>query len=212
MSKPNKKYRVAIVDDHLMFLEGMEKLLGKFENLHLAGAYLCAESLLVELPYIKANLVFLDISMPGMQGYDAVYEIKKFDPKIKVIAVTTYSDGYPAVKMLEAGVSGYVTKNLTVDFLKDVLAHIERGENYIPEEITLNASFLTKGMNLKALSSRDIEIIKEMDKGKTNKQIGEHFEVSERTIENQKHKIAQVLGVPNSLGIIAMAYKLGILS
>ena len=210
MTTSRKSYRVVIVDDHQIFTEGFERLIEIFDFLVFIKSYNNPEKFLKELPDLNVEVVFMDIEMPEMNGYDVTKEALKIKPDLKVITVSMCSDGYSAKRMLEVGACAYMTKSLTSDKIIEVFNCIENSEKYIAPEVKLNQVFQTGEMDLN-ISSNDITIIQLLSIGKTAQEIAEKLEISEKTVESEKNKLYKKFNVNSAIELVAMAFKLKIL-
>ena len=206
MSLFNKISRVAIVDDHLIFMEGFKLLLSRYKFLNIVGQYIAAEYLLRALPTVKPEIVFLDIYTDGMRGWDAVKEIHKYDPAIKVIAVTQFSQGYVVNKMLESGINGYIVKAESIKELVPLFEKLDRNEIYISSEAEFNSESGDLDLSLK-----EFDIVKLLAASKDLKNIATELDISEKTLLRYIDKLFKKFGVSTTAGIVAMAYTLKLL-
>jgi len=202
----NKISRVAIVDDHLIFMEGLKLLLSRYKFLRVVGEYISAEFLLQALPSVKPEIIFLDVYTDGIRGWDAVKEIHKLDPNIKVVAMTQFSHGYVVNKMLDSGICGYIVKTESNEELINLFERINRNEMYISPEAEFNA----KSGDLD-LTQKEFGIIRLLAADKDNQKIALELGISDKTLVREISKLYQKFGVHTTAGIVAVAYKLKIL-
>jgi DNA-binding NarL/FixJ family response regulator len=206
-----EKLKIAILDDHKLFVEGFQLLLSKFTEVELIETYANHEQLLQDLKLKSFDILFIDIHLKGYKGWDVLPEILSASPNIKAIALTISSDGYDVDKMLQAGVVAYVTKDLSIKSFNEIMNKISVGEIYITPEAALNHRFRTK-ISVADLSQREIDVIKLLGKEKTASEIAAIMNLSEKTIELEKTRIIKKLGVKNIAGIVMMGFRLKILS
>lgn len=223
LKSSNQNSRVIIVDDHTLFADGFTALLKKFKNIDVIASYRSGEDFLKDLEKTKPDIVFMDICLLGMNGIDTTKETLKRNNNIKVVAVTESDDGLTVDQMLKAGVSAYVTKNLSWQELKTAFEKIKNGEKYITPGAALNythifikstgngARKLPLSLTKNDFSERDVKIIKLIELGKKEKEMADILHISVKTIEASKKKIANRMGVKKSTEILSVAFKLKIL-
>jgi DNA-binding NarL/FixJ family response regulator len=207
----SKSYRVVIVDDHEIFIEGLSILFEKFSYVEVIASYSDPVKFMDCLVNDKPDVVFMDVELPGIKGYDLTKQAIGILPSLKVIALTMCSDGYTAKKMLDSGAVGYLTKGMTSKVIDEVFDHIKSNTIYIAPEVQLNQNFQTGDLDLN-LSNLDIQIIQLLSTGKSSSEIGAIFNISERTTELEKTKLFKKFQVNSAIELVTIAYKLKILT
>ncbi len=214
--KSDKKYKVAIIDDHCMFLEAFQTLLNTFSNVQITGCYQNVSRFEDEIQTNTPDIIFMDVQMDDINGIDATKKILAYYPKIKVVGLSQHTDGLTALEMFKAGACGYLTKAQTVVDLKAVFVSIEKGERYIGHNTAMELSYLSinqavdKNDPIKnKFTSRELSIIDWIVSGKTDKEIGQILGISAKTVDKDKRNIMKIMGVNKSTQIVAMAFKLG---
>ena len=229
MLSSNQKYRVAIVDDHPIFTDGLKLALKNFDNIEDIGVFFSTREFLEDAKENCPDIIFMDIKFKyeAMDGIEATKEICKINPNVKVVAVSMYDDGNNIQAMFEAGACGYITKDNISGILKDVFDRILNNEIYMS---VATASNLKQGiMNVKkklsessiytirnAISEKDfseleMKIIRLTNTGKTDKEIDSILNVGKKKIEYRKGEIYKKLGVKKSAAMISKAYEVGLL-
>jgi len=215
-----KAYKIAIVDDHEIFRNGLKLLLNKIEDVNVVvEASNGIEFLeLVEKYKDDIDIVFMDINMPLLDGIDTTEEIKKNYPEIKIIALTTFGDNEYFDKMIYAGAEGYMLKNSDINDFKKAIDKISHGGNYFSEEILVNftRNIVSKKIekkeksNVPELTKREIEVLGLICKGYSNDKIGEKLFISSKTVERHKRNIILKTDTHNTLNLVIYAFKTGL--
>jgi DNA-binding NarL/FixJ family response regulator len=207
------RIRIVIADDHPVFLKGLCMLLElKEPELEIAGAATTGSEAVEMARVHRADVVLLDIRMPGMDGVEAARTIRKSCPATKVVMLTTFHDRELIYDALQAGASGYLLKDARVEEIVDAIRAAHRGHVLLSSEVAraLNAdaddsrgriSEAQKTMN--SLTPREQEVLVLMVHGKDNVGIAETLGISERTVRNYVSRIYDVLGVHNRAQAIA---------
>jgi DNA-binding NarL/FixJ family response regulator len=198
-----EQVRVLIVDDHILIRQGLRKILGlepKIKVVDEAGDGQGAINLVRKL---LPQVVLMDINMPGINGIDATRIIKKELPQTGIIALTVHKDEEYVYELVRAGVSGYILKDVNPEILLETIFKVARGESVIDSAITtkllMEFNRLAVGKEekdkLEELSERELQVLKLIAKGHTNKQIGQELYISEKTVKNHITNIFRKLQV-----------------
>jgi len=201
-----KKIRIIIADDHLLIAETWASLINMDPNFEVVRVYDNTKSLIDEITEIKPDVAILDININPFSGIEATKMIKKLAPGTRVIGVSMHNQPSFAKKMMRNGAMGYVTKNSSKQEMYDAIKSVMEGQKYICAEIQKN---ITNQMlvdeddnKLSTLTEREIEIIKLIKNGMTNKEIAEQLFLSPRTVETHRARILKKLDLKNSLSLI----------
>lgn len=201
-----KKIRIIIADDHLLIAETWATLINMDQDFEVVKVYDNTKSLIDEITELKPDIAILDININPFSGIEATKMIKKLAPGTKIIGVSMHNQPSFAKKMIRNGAMGYVTKNSTKIEMYDAIRSVMKGEKYICAEIQKN---ITNQMlvddddnKLSKLTEREIEIIKLIKNGSTNKEIAEQLFLSPRTVETHRARILKKLDLKNSLSLV----------
>ena len=206
--------RVLIADDHKIMIEGLKKLLSpEFE---IAGAVEDGRELVKAAEKLRPDVIVADISMPHLNGIEAVRQIKKVHEEIKVVFLTMLPDVAYAANAFKAGASGYVLKHSAPDELVTAIQAALQGKTYITPLIAgklLQA--YEKGASgqeesLSRLSSRQREVLQLLAEGHSVKEIAAILNVSAKTVEYHKYQMMENLGIKTLAELIRYAVKQGI--
>jgi DNA-binding NarL/FixJ family response regulator len=211
-----KKPRILLADDHKIVLEGLKGLLDpEFE---LVGTVEDGRALVAQAAKLRPDVIVADISMPRLNGIDAVRQIKKTDPSIKVVFLTMHPDVTYAAGAFEVGASGFVLKHSASSELITAIKEALRGRTYVTPLIAgdLIRTYQGKGFPTAPasaeLSSRQREILQLLAEGKSAKEIGALLNISARTVEFHKYRIMELLHVKTSAELVQYAVKHGLIS
>lgn len=199
----NDMISVIIIDDHPLVLNGFEFILNNHADIRLLNTFTNAEDALKFLENNQVDVVLADINMPGMNGIDATVAVKKHEPKTQVIAISNISEGSIVQRMLDAGASGYLLKNVSASELINAIHAVMKGNNILSAEIApiMNQ---TDGAVPK-ITQREKEVLRLMTTGKTTPQIAEQMFISPLTVESHRRNLLQKFKVSNSASLIHKA-------
>ena len=208
------KYRLAILDDHPVVLQGLVNVLSGDAAFDIAGAFTSARDFLQFFSTNKVHVVLLDIILPDGNGMDLCKEIKKTAPDTIVLALSNHDERSAIMKMLENGASGYLLKNASIEELvrciHDALKHQIVFSHAIKEIIARPELKNTKEATV--LTAREKEILQLIASGITTRRIAEMLFLSKFTVENHRKNLLQKFQVKNVAGLISAASHQGLLS
>ena len=202
--------KIAITDDHVMVLRGIEAMLESTVEIHVVATYTSAQETIDGLVNTALDVLLLDINLPDINGIDLGKQLLKQYPELKIIALTNYEDLSFVRRMLKNGVHGYLLKNTDKVELISALKTVLSGDLYIQKSIRdklLNqktAKPLDNGLNIK-LTRREHEVLVGISEELTTQQISEKLFISPKTVETHRMNIMSKLGAKNSVGIIKIA-------
>jgi len=207
-----EKIRILLVDDHQIILDGLRSLLKGVNDIQVIGDALNGEEAINTLQVLTADLVLMDIDMPVLNGIDATMRIKEEFPHTKVLILTVHNESSLIRNLISIGADGYLLKNSCKEELLDAIYKVQSGEKYFSSEVTL--SLMQEDNSRDELLKSDIEFTKrELDvlrllaDGCTNKEIGEKLFISHRTVDTHRTNIMKKVGVNNVAGLISFAIK-----
>lgn len=208
----HQKYRLAILDDHPVVLEGLVNILSKRNVFEIVGAFTHAKDFLLFFNTSKVDVVLLDIILPDGNGMDLCREIKKKAPDTIVLALSNHDQRSAIMKMLENGASGYLFKNASVEELTGSIHDALNGQIVFSDAIKkIIARPGRDAGELPALTAREQEILKLIASGITTRRIAEMLFLSKFTVENHRKNLLQKFQVKNVAGLISAAGQHGLL-
>lgn len=199
-----EKIKIVLVDDHAIFLDGLQLLLKSNEKIEILEAINESNEVMSFLQNSSCTLVFLDINMPKLNGIDLLVSIKKFNKDIKVIMLSTYNDKNIINKCKSSGADGYLLKTVNKEELFEAIHSVIDNKLFFKEqkEEAKNSDLDIDFLNLNALTKREKEILHLIKEGLTNQQIADTLFLSLYTIETHRKNIKQKLGVKNTVEML----------
>jgi DNA-binding NarL/FixJ family response regulator len=206
MTKP----RVLLADDHRIVAEGLKGLLE--EEFELAGIVEDGRAMVKAARELHPDVIVADISMPHLNGIDALAQLKRDNPKVRVVFLTMHRDAAYARRALEAGAAGFVLKHSAPAELVLAVRAALQGRAFIAPDLA--AEVFRTGKKeadpVAAMTPRQREILQLLAEGKSAKEIAAALGLSARTVEDHKYRLMESLGIENSAELIHFAIKHGI--
>lgn len=204
--------KIVIADDHHILLDGLKAMLDKQDNIEVLATYDHGQALLDDLQKIKPDLALVDINMPGMQGPELTQKIKELNPGVFVITLSMYDDAAHIMEMIEAGVSGYLLKNVNDKELIDAITQVMAGKMYFSSEVSEKLTTLVMHQQRKLdqpvmpkLTERELEILKLIANEHSNAEIADILFISERTVETHRKNMLRKTNNKTIVGLIKYA-------
>lgn len=210
MSRP----RVLIADDHKIVVEGLKRLLDP--EFDVVGAVEDGRELLKAAEKLRPDVIVADISMPSLNGIEAVRQIKKVHEEMKVVFLTMHPDVAYAARAFEAGASGYVLKHSAPDELVTAIRESLQGRTYVTPLIagkllqSYKEGTYRQADTLSVLSSRQREVLQLLAEGYAVKEVAAILGVSQKTVEFHKYRMMEILGLKTLAELFRYAVKQGI--
>lgn len=193
--------RVLIADDHHVVRRGLVFFLRTQQNLEVIGEAGNGKEAVQLAKSLKPDVILMDLVMPEMDGIEATKLIKEHHPEMKIIILTSFSDQDHVIPALEAGASGYQLKDIQPDDLVSAIKKVMDGENQLHPKATshLLANLSTKGNQEKKrfeeLTKREVEVLQEIAKGRSNKEIASALFITEKTVKTHVSNLLAKLEV-----------------
>lgn len=204
------KINIALVDDHQIVIDGLLSLLRGKEKYHVAFTTNHPENALEMLGKSKVDVLLTDVMMPVMTGPELAKKVRQQYPEVRIMALSMNGEGDIVDEMIrDADICGYALKNIGQADLLKAIDKIAGGGNYFSDEVLeeLARTAQRKKENEEThLTQREIEILRMMEKERTNKQIADELFISERTVETHRKNIFRKTGASSLVGLIKYAY------
>jgi len=215
-----KEHRIVIAEDHTILREGLRVLLSSDPEFEVVGeaedgrdAIRCVENL-------SPDLVLMDLSMPRMNGLEAIKEIKKRSPETKIITLTVHKTEEYILATLQAGADGYVLKDATHSELVIAIKNVLIGKRYLDSGISKKVieGYLEGKRTLKTkspwdtLTPREREILKLIAEGYKNKEIADYLFISLKTVEKHRSNLMKKLDLHSVAALTAFAIEKGLVN
>ena len=214
----NKK-RILIVDDHQLIIDGLRGFIESNSDYQIVGEANTGTEAIRLASVLSPDLILMDIEMPEMSGIQACQEIKKSLPKIKIIIVSMHNEKQLIKKLIDQGADGYLLKNSHQKEVMDAIEKVLNNQIYLSNDVTL--SLLDKSQvksthgsdvtTIAQLTEREVEILKLVAQGMTNKEVGDSLNISHRTVDTHRTNLMKKLDVTNVAGLIRFAFKNGLI-
>jgi DNA-binding NarL/FixJ family response regulator len=220
MAVMEPKKQILIVEDHQLFREGLKAMLSPCPEYEIGGE---AEDGLEAIRLIrksKPDLVLLDLSMPRMNGFSVLKEIKAAMPEVKILVLSIHESDQYVLQAFEALADGYAIKDCSREELRMAIRSVLEGKKYISPGVAGNVlgGYLDGRKTLKGKSSldtvtqREKEILKLLGEGYQNKEIAEMLSISVKTVEKHRANIMGKLDLHNAAALTAFAFEHGLIN
>ena len=211
------------MDDHQLVLDGLTSMVAEMSNFEIIGSARNGKEGASLVLSLKPDIVLMDIDMPIMNGLEATRRIKESKLNSKIIILTMHNEASLIKKVMEIGADGYLLKNADREEFYDALQMVAKGKPYFSAEVTqslLNPNAAKQSsfhvdpdsIQLSKLTEREIEVLKLIAEGYSNKEIGEKLFISHRTVDTHRTNLMKKLDAHNIAGLIKFAIKNGMVN
>jgi DNA-binding NarL/FixJ family response regulator len=209
--------RVMLVDDHPIVRQGVRSVLANHPDIEVVGEADGAPSLFASLDALKPDIILLDVRMPGPNGIEITQRLKREHPEIKIIVLSTYDEDEFLLGALRAGAEGYLLKSASAQVLASAIRQVGKGERLLSpalvgkvmrefQELSKDKARADSG-----LTDQELQVLRMIAAGATNKEIAEKLYWSEVTVKRKVQDILEKMGVANRAQAVAEAAKRGLL-
>lgn len=212
------RIRVAVVDDHTLFRQGLVSLLSTSPAVEVIGEAGGGEEALALAGETNPDVMLLDLSMPGADGFWAIEHITAGFPQVRIVALTVHVTDAFVARALGAGARGYLPKTASREQLLDAIAAVARGEYYVHPAVagTVVQEFVkARGQRAAApwagLTEREVEILKLIAQGRTNREIATALGITVRTVETHRSNLLSKIGAHDRVDIVRFAIRNGLI-
>ncbi len=200
---------ILIADDHTIMREGLKRILEGHEDLAVVGEATDGFQALNLVRQGGANILLLDLSMPGKSGIDLIKQIKAEAPKLPMLILTMHEEEQYAVRAIRAGASGYLTKESAATLLVEAIRRVAAGRLYISpsvaEQLALNLMPKSEDLPHKRLSDREFEVFQQLVSGASVTEIATLLHLSAKTVSTHKTRILQKMDAHSLADLIKYA-------
>lgn len=206
--------RIALVDDHTLFRTGLKGLLEQRNDFKVVADVGSGEEFLAQLADLEIDVVFMDISMPGIDGSETTRRALQQRPDLRIITLSMYGDDHYYKLMVECGASGFLLKDSDIEEVYAAVEATTAGDSYFSSALL---GMLTRNMSSRiavdtptdddALSEREIEILVEVCRGLSNQEIADKLFISKRTVDKHRANILEKTGCKNTANLVVYAIK-----
>ena len=200
--------RILTVDDHPVVREGIAALIAKQTDMILIAEANDGKEGIEQFRAHLPDITLMDLQMPAMSGTEAILAIRKDFPNARIIVLTTYSGDAQAVRAFNAGASGYLLKNMLRRELVDTIRSVHAGKKRIPTEIAVE---MAEHHSDDELTEREVEVLRQVAAGNSNKIIAHHLNISEETVKGHMKNILAKLAANDRTHAVTIALRRGII-
>jgi len=216
-----ERIKVLIADDHRIVREGLMAILKTKENIEVVGEAQDGQEAIEKVRTLEPDVILMDVSMPRMGGVEATRQIKREFPHIGIIALTMYDEQQYIFDLVRAGATGYLLKDTESSQIVEAIRAIYRGESLIhpsvASKILAEFSLLAQKKGKKPswedhdLTEREVTVLRLVADGKTNKEIANNLNLSEKTVKNHVRNIFHKLQVYDRTQAAILGIRKGII-
>ena len=201
--------RVLIADDHPIVRMGMASMVANCSDLCLVGEAASGEEALQQYLHCRPDVVLMDLRMPGLDGVAAIEAIRARDGSARIVILTTFDGEEDIYRGLRAGAKAYLLKDSPHDAIVACIHAVMRGQKYLPGPI---ASKLAERLDADALSRRELEVLRHLATGKSNKEVARVTGITEGTVKFHVTAIMAKLSVKSRTEAVTVAVKRGLIA
>jgi DNA-binding NarL/FixJ family response regulator len=198
---------VLVVDDHALLRTGVANIINQEPDLHVIAEASNGQEAIDAFERYRPDVTLLDLRMPVMEGVEAVRQIRERDPLAKVIVLTTYDTDEDISRALKAGAKAYVLKDISADLLIECIHDVLAGKTYLAPQA---AAKLAEGVTRVQLTPRELSTLRLIADGRSNKEIANELQISERTVKTHLGHLFAKLGVTSRTEAVKIATRRGL--
>jgi DNA-binding NarL/FixJ family response regulator len=201
------KIRILVVDDHHVVRQGLVALINSVEDMEVVGEAADGRKGVELYQLHSPDVTIMDLRLPVLPGVEAIQEIRRSNPQARVIVLTTFDGDENIYRALQAGARGYLLKDMFGDELMDAIRTVHAGRTRIPPVV---AQRLAERMGGPDLTSRELDVLRLIVAGMSNKEIGNQLHISEATVKTHINNLLGKLGVSDRTQAATTAIQRGI--
>jgi DNA-binding NarL/FixJ family response regulator len=207
--------KVAIVDDQRLFVDGLARILGIQPDMVVVGRAHTGEEAVELCLRAEPDIVLMDLSMPGMGGISATRKILSLLPRTQVLVLTVHTDDANLFQAIKAGAQGYILKDCTPEDLTSAIRSVHAGDTITSPDIAKKMITTFEGIRANteiapSLTGRELEVIKALAQGKSNREIARDLDISEKTVRNHASNIYKKLHIFDRTQAVIYAVRRGL--
>ena len=211
--------RVLVVDDNNLFRKGLSALISAHEDFTVVADVRSAKEAVQTSLSVEPDVVITDILLSGVNGLECISQIKRRQPNVRVIVLTSFRTEDYVHAALRMGADGYILKDASIDEVQLALRHVAQGKKYLSPDVSAHVfdSFLhphngtARVSKLDILTTRERSILQLVAEGRTNRRAAEFLSVSPKTIEKHRARLMQKLGLRNAAELTLVALDMGLI-
>jgi two-component system, NarL family, invasion response regulator UvrY len=205
--------RILLVDDHELVRTGIAALLNAADDIVVLGVAQSGEEAVNQVVSLSADVVLMDVNMPGIGGVEACRRILRRDPDVKIIAISVHNDGPIPQQLLKLGVMGFISKGSSVEEMVLAIRKVMTGKRYLCNEVANNLALQGLPGSLESpfekLSQREAEVVTLILQGKSIQEMADMLVISDKTVNTYRYRLYDKLHVKNDVELTRLAVKFG---
>ena len=195
--------KVLLADDHSIVRAGLRRLVEESQDMEVVAEAADGRKAIQQVHKTRPDVAVVDISMPDMDGLEVISQIQSFYPKLPIIILTMYEEEQYVVRAFEAGAMGYLTKRSAPEQLVKAIRKVYAGYRYLTDEAAeLLALRVARGSGgrslLDSLSMRELQVLRRLALGHTNREIAESYHISIKTVDTYRSRLLKKLDLRNN--------------
>jgi DNA-binding NarL/FixJ family response regulator len=211
----DERIQVAIADDQRLFAHGLARIIGVQPDMEVVGEVHTGEEAVSLCLEVEPDVVLMDLSMPVMDGVSATRKIMSHSPRTRVLILTVHADDAHVFQGIKAGAQGYILKDCTPEDLVRAIRTVYAGDTIMAQDIAKKMLTTFEGIRSDAeitprLTERELEVVKALARGKSNKEIALSLGISEKTVRNHASNIYKKLHIFDRTQAVIYAIRKGL--
>jgi two-component system invasion response regulator UvrY len=208
--------RVFVADDHAIVRGGIRRILEDQPDIQIVGEAAEGQEAIQKILEADPDVILLDISMPGMDGLDVTKQLKAIDSKVRILILTMHAEEQYAPRLMKAGAMGYVTKHAAPEDLVKAIHAVHSGKRFISPSLAENMAWMYLGNRkalspIECLSDRELQVLRLLAKGNTNREIAGSLHLSIKTIDTYRARVLEKLNLRNNSELTLFAVQHGLI-
>lgn len=204
--------KVLIADDHAIVRNGLRRMLEEQEDIQIVGEAGDGHETIQKVRETAPDVILLDISMPGMDGLEVTKQLKAIDPEVRILILTMHGEEEYAPQLMREGAMGYMTKHAPPEELVKAIYEIHSGRRFISPKLAEDLAWRYLGNKpdlapVELLSDRELQVLRLLAMGNTNKEIAELLHLSLKTIDTYRARVLEKLNLRNNAELTLFAIR-----
>ena len=207
MAMDANKIRLMVIDDQAVVRQGFVSLIKTVPDMEIVGEGSNGQEAVELFRQLRPDITLMDLRMPALSGAEAIRQIRSEFPAARIIVLTTFDGDEDIYRAVQAGAQGYLLKDMFFEELEAAIRKVHAGARLIPGSV---AERLAARMSSSELTGRELEVLRQIVDGKSNKEIGNELNISEATVKSHINNILSKLGVSDRTQAATTALQRGI--
>jgi DNA-binding NarL/FixJ family response regulator len=208
--------RVLLADDHSIVRDGLRRIVEESDDIEVIAEAADGKEAIQQTHVTSPDVAIIDISMPGQDGLEVINQLHSFYPKLPIIVLTMHEEEQYVVRAIEAGAMGYITKRSASEQLLKAIRKVHAGSRYLTDQaaelLALRVARGTVGQSpLDSLSTRELQVLRRLALGHTNREIAESYHISIKTVDTYRSRLLKKLNLRNNAELSRFAMQNGLI-